>query len=135
MSAVAHEHPDIVPSILTGHEHQRFARGSTPRREDPNKTPQYILNGGPGTRRDSTLIVHYKSPDWTLRIKRKMYGKWIEVSWDEMARLVPGKNPTKLQVKKLSKKFVEKDFRAIAEKDMYPMLVSMIRRLQWLCLL
>ena len=133
MSVVYDEDPDTVPSILAGHEHQRFdARGPTPGPEDPNRTPDYILNGGPGTRRDAVLIAHYKSPDWTLRIKRKMDGKWIEVSWGEMARLVPGKNPTKVQAKKLAKKFVEKDFKSIAEKDMYPILVSTIGYVSWL---
>ena len=85
------------------------------RPEDPNRT-----------------LDHIKSSDTTLRITRKMDNEWIEVSWGEMARLVPGRNPTKVQVKKLSKKFVEKDFKSIAETDMYPILVSRAESFSWM---
>lgn len=125
MSSLTHEDEvaETVPSILSGHEQQTFPlRGPTP---DPDRLAiQHYKNVIPGTRRDSTLTVTYKSPDWNFRLNRKMEGKWIEVPFSDLVKLVPGRNPSATQIKKLVEFFGERDFKKISESDMYPILVS-----------
>ena len=90
---------------------------------EPSNTPSYILLGPPATRRNPTLVVSHKAPDYVERVTRKMQGKWAEVPLETLDRLVPGSNPTNAQMKKLLKTF-EFEWAGMKEKEMYPMLVS-----------
>lgn len=96
-------------------------REKTPAKE-PGATPDHVVNGLPGTRRDATLALSFKAPDFIPKVNRKMEDKWCERTFASMEGLVPGSNPTKMQLNKLVEPLDIK-WEGMKEKDMYPILV------------
>lgn len=126
-----HEVPGSVPlpySIndlneqLRRHNVKQYYIKQDRKTPEPTTTPRYLLRAPPGTRRDNILAVSFKAPDFTIKANRKMENKWCERTFVAMAGLVPGSNPTKAQLKKLSNAF-DIEWDGLKEKHMYPILV------------
>lgn len=138
-----HEVQDFVPLLYSAQEVDYFDEGlpeeepelphqpipqyhiqqreETPVKE-PGTSPDHIIYGPPGTRRDSILALSFKAPDFIPKVNRKMEDKWCERTFAALAGLVPGSNPTKAQFKKFTKAF-DIEWDGLKEKDMYPILV------------
>lgn len=116
---------DAGPSQQEIESRQQALRYYIEQREETPEhtgTPRHLITAPPGTRRSPQLDISNKALDYVQRLTRKMDGKWSERTFAVLAGLVPGRNPTKGQLKKLTKAF-DIVWGGLKEKDMYPILV------------